>query len=116
MEFGREDLDKIICEEFKIEKVNSMMNKQIVKFVTEFEYTYKEIAQALLFFIDIEKGDADIKYGLGIIPHVMDRSRSYIRKLEIQRNQQIRSVKKAKESEDEKINIIFNNKIKKKTK
>lgn len=112
MEFGREDLDKIICETFNIEKVTSLMNKQIVKFITELGYTYKEIAQALIFFADVEKGNIDIKYGLGIVPHVMDKAQSYIRKLEIQRDQQIRSIQKAKKSE--KINIIFNNKIKRK--
>jgi len=68
MSFNREDLEKIIKEQFNMPSISLTIRKQIHKFVTELGLSYKEIAQALVFYVEVDKGQLDPKYGIGIVP------------------------------------------------
>lgn len=103
MDFKRADLEKLIKEYFGIDKITSLMNTQIGKFVTERGYSYKEIAQALVFFAEIDKGTLELKYGLGIVPVVMDRSKMFFERKRKEKEEQLKSL----ENKDEQSNIIL---------
>lgn len=100
MDFTRADLEKIILEQFNISKLTPLLNTQIGKFITERGYSYKEIAQALVFFVEIDKGVLDTKFGLGIVPHVMDRAKAFFEQKRREKQQQLDSLKNVKNESD----------------
>lgn len=94
-EFSKKDLREMICQVLKIEKTNTTIEGQIHKYVMELGLSYKEIAQALVFFVEVEQGAVEPKYGIAIVPHVVDRAKSYFANLKRQKEKQIQSVKDA---------------------
>lgn len=107
------ELRDFIKDVLGIEKVPSMIESQINRFVIELGFSYKEIAQALVFYIEIEGNEYDPKFGLGIIPHIRDRANAYFIKLRKDREKQKRSVEEAKQQPDI---ILKVNKVKRKNK
>lgn len=96
----RKEFDQIICELLNIEEIPVLINSQIYKFTAELDLTYKEICQALYFFIKIENGKYDPKYGIGIVPYVIDKSRKYFKKIKEEKEKQIQSVKNGLDTPD----------------
>jgi hypothetical protein len=96
----KSELREFICDVLNIPKLNSMLEAQINRFVIELGLTYKEIAQALVFYIEVEKKNYDPKYGLGIIPHVKDKANAYFDRKRKEKQQQIKSVKEANQQPD----------------
>lgn len=94
-DFSKKDLREMICKILNIEKTTPSIETQMHKYVMELGLTYKEIAQALVFYAEVEKGDIDPKYGIAIVPHVIDRARKYFYKLKKDKEKQIQSVKDA---------------------
>lgn len=96
----KSELREIICDVLGIPKLNGMLEAQINRFVIELGLTYKEIAQALVFYFEVEKNVYDPKYGMGIVPHVKDRANAYFDKKRKEKAQQLQSVKKANKQPD----------------
>ena len=90
------ELIKFICELYGFKNCPSLIQKQINKQVTEHGYTYKEIARALAFYVEIKKGNIEQKYGIAIVPYVMDEARQYYAKLEQQINAQKQQAEQTK--------------------
>jgi hypothetical protein len=103
MGFNREDLEKIIKEQFNMPSISLTIRKQIHKFVTELGLSYKEIAQALVFYVEVDKGQLDPKYGIGIVPYVIDRSKPYFARLKKEKEERLKSLENKKNEET----IIF---------
>lgn len=76
----KSELREVICDVLKIPKLNGMLEAQINRFVIELGLNYKEIAQALVFYFEVEKNPYDPKFGMGIVPHVKDRANAYFEK------------------------------------
>lgn len=100
MEYTKEELNKLICELFSIPEVTPFIRRQINKFVLELGLSYKEIAQALYFFIRVEKKEPELKYGIGIVPHALPDAKKYFKKLKEQKEEQIKSIELANSQPD----------------
>lgn len=92
--------------------ISPTIKKQIHKYVTELGLSYKEIAQALVFYVEIDKGELNPKYGIGIVPYVIDRSKAYFFKLKKEKEARFESLKNKKEEEI----LVLSPKLKKKKK
>ena len=96
----KKELREIICRTLNIPGVPQQMENQITRFVTELGLSYKQIARGLVFFIDVEKGKYDTKYGLGIIPQLVERADIYYDNMRKRIEKQKDSVENAKEYPD----------------
>ena len=94
------ELRTFICDVIGTDKVGPMIESQINRFVIELGFSYKEIAQALVFYIEVEGNKYDPKYGLGIIPHVRDKANAYFHKKRKEKQRQIESVAEANKQPD----------------
>jgi hypothetical protein len=92
-EFNRKDLEEVIFREFEINSLTPLIISQIGKFITERGYSYKEIAQALVFFTQVDKGEYDPKYGIGIVPFVMERAQLFFEQKRRDKEKQLKSIK-----------------------
>lgn len=89
----KQELLDYICEWYDIPECNQLILNQIYKFTTERRYTYKEIARALSFYIDVQGKQPDIKYGIAIVPFVMDDARKFFKQKEIEKQRQLDAAK-----------------------
>jgi hypothetical protein len=96
----KKELREFICDVTKEQKVSQMVEAQINRFVIELGFTYKEIAQALVFYVEVEGNKYDPKFGLGIIPHIRNRANAYFEKKRKDKEKQIESVKEANKQPD----------------
>lgn len=92
----KKELIQFICEMFNVTECPEMILRQIHKYVTERRYDYLDIARALSYFVDIQGNTPQIKYGIGIVPVIMEQSRRYFKEQEEQRKQQIKAAEQAK--------------------
>ena len=107
----KQELIQFICDMFNIKECPEMILRQIHKYVTERRYGYLEIARALSYFVDVQGSSLEIKYGIGIVPVVMEQSRRYFKKQEEQKKQQLEAAEKAKKlKEIQSIYVKINNK------
>lgn len=90
----RKDLEQLICELYDIEKLTPLMTRQITKFVTELGLNYKDIARALVYFVEVDGGKIDLKFGIGIVPYTVDAARKYYEALKKQEQQQKEDLQK----------------------
>ena len=81
----KQELLKFICDIYGIDECNSMILRQINKYVTEHRCDYIDIARALSYFVDVEGKTPDIKYGIGIVPDKLEESKKYFEKLRRER-------------------------------
>jgi hypothetical protein len=96
----KKELREFICDVTKEQKVSQMVEAQINRFVIELGFSYKEIAQALVFYVEVEGNKYDPKFGLGIIPHIRNRANAYFEKKRKAKEKQIESVKEANKQPD----------------
>ncbi len=96
----KSELREIICDVLQIPKLNGMLEAQINRFVVELGLSYRDIAQALVFYFEVEKNVYDPKYGMGIVPHVKDRANAYFAKKRKEKEQQLQSVEDASNTPD----------------
>jgi len=96
----KKELRGLICSTLNMSKVPHNIENQITRFVTEQGLTYKQIARALVFFIDVEKGTYEQRYGLGIIPSVVERADAYYEGIKRRRERQKQSIESAKKYPD----------------
>ena len=96
---NKEELCKFICDVLGCEECNTMVLKQINKYVRECGYSYIDIARALSYYADIQGNKLDPKYGIGIVRFVMNDSKKYFEQLRLQKEAQMRKANEIKEKE-----------------
>ena len=104
---NKQELTEFISDMFNVNECPEMILRQIHKYVTERRYDYLEIARALSYFVDIQGNTLQIKYGIGIVPVVMEQSRRYFKEQEEQRKQQIKAAEQAKKDNQPKKEIYI---------
>ena len=104
----KQELLEYICEWFNIPECNQLILNQIYKFTTERRYTYKEIARALSFYIDVQGKQPDLKYGIAIVPFVMDDARKFFKQKEIEKQRQIEAAKSHQQITPQTTQIVCN--------
>lgn len=100
MEIGKKELRELICELFVIPKVTPVIENQLHRYVMELGFTYKEIAQALIFYVEVQKGNYVAIYGISAVPNVMRDAKNYFYKLKKQKEEQLESIKTANKNPD----------------
>ena len=107
----KQELIQFICDMFNVSECTEMILRQIHKYVTERRYDYLEIARALSYYVDVQGESLQIKYGIGIVPFVMDAARKYYKQQEEQKVQQLRAAEKAKQNQpQQQIHVKVSNK------
>ena len=101
----KQELEQFICEIFQIDECTSMILRQINKYVTERRYDYKNIARALSYYVDVQGNTLDIKYGIGIVPLVMNDALKYFEQLKKQQEEQRQAAVAASQQQDNIIKI-----------
>lgn len=107
----RKQLEEIIRELFNISTISSLINTQITKLVTTHGYSYLDIARALCYFVEKKQGKLDLKYGIGIVPHIMKESDAYYSRLKSEKEKQQKQIQEIKK-ENKKQKVIFITKTK----
>lgn len=82
-----------------------MILRQINKYVNEHGWSYKDIARAFAYYVEVQGNTPDPKYGIGIVRFVMDEARKYYETLQKQKEAQIKAANEQKNSEQSKIVI-----------
>ena len=78
--FTRLDLEKKIKEIFGIEKITHLMDTQITRYVRDRNWSFKDIAIALIYYYVEKDGDISRGHGgIGIVPYVMDEAQAWFR-------------------------------------
>ena len=101
----KQELCKIICQLMGCEECNAMILRQINKYVNEHGWSYKDIARAFAYYVEVQENTPDPKYGIGIVRFVMDDARKYYEALQKQKEAQIKAANEQKNSEQNKIVI-----------
>lgn len=96
----KQELNESIKKTLNIPRITTQITRQVNKFVVELGLDYQDIAQALTFYFEIEKNVFDEKYGIGIVPHVVDKAKSYYQREIKKRKQQLQSVIDASKQPD----------------
>ena len=102
----KKELCDIICHFLGCEECNAMVLRQINKYVTEHGWSYKDIARAFAYYVEVQGNPPDPKYGIGIVRFVMDDAKKYYSALERQKEEQIKAAEKAKQEQNTKKIII----------
>lgn len=74
---SRQILYAYICEKFGIEQLTPFLTAQLYKFETDYNMTYDGMWYSLKYFYDILGNAVDEKTGIGIIPYVYDKAKTY---------------------------------------
>ena len=101
----KQELCKIICQLMGCEECNAMILRQINKYVNEHGWSYKDIARAFAYYVEVQGNAPDPKYGIGIVRFVMDDARKYYEALQKQKEAQIKAANEQKNSKQNKIVI-----------
>lgn len=96
---NKEELCKFICDLFGWDECNTMVLKQINKYVRECGYSYIEMARALSYYVDVQGNTLDPKYGIGIVKFVMTDSRKHFEQLRLQKEAQLKKASETKSME-----------------
>ena len=107
---NKEELCKFICEMLNCDECNTMVLKQINKYVRECGYSYIDIARALSYYADVQGNTLDPRYGIGIVKFVMKDSRKYFEQLRLQKEAQLKAANESKKVEQKVIKCSLNNK------
>lgn len=102
----RKELEDKIKEILEIDSISLLISKQITKYTTEYRWSFLDIGRALFYFFNIKDGDKSKSLGIGIVPYVIDESRSYFQDLERQIAEQKEAISKAQEMD--RLTIICN--------
>ena len=97
-EMTKEQLCKIICQLLNIDKCTQQILSQINKYVTEHGWSYKEIARALAYYIEVEGGKWEQKYGIAIVKFKIDEARKHYNKIAKQRLEEQQRIERAKQT------------------
>ena len=72
------ELEEYIKQLFHITKITGKIDKQIKKYVTEYNYSYTGIQRCLIYFYEIKGNSLDkANEGIGIVPYIWEEVRQY---------------------------------------
>ena len=97
---NKQELREILCDTLGIKQTTPIIERQINRFVSELGLSYKKIAQALVFYMEVDKGDYDPKYGIGIVPYIYERADAFFEKKRKDIEKQKESVEEANKQPD----------------
>lgn len=103
---NKKELDTFICETLDIPALNSMIENQISKFIKQYGYSYKDIGRAVYFYIEVLGNKPKKEMGIGIVPFVMDDTKKYFYKLEIEEKNRKKQAEILKNSLEKEKKII----------
>lgn len=87
----KKELEQHICSTLNISSLTQIIQNQITKFVMTNGLSYDTIARAVSYYIDVEKTPYQAKFGIGLIPYMVDKANAYYAAIEAQKKAQIRS-------------------------
>ena len=70
-------LKKYICDLFQIDKVPFLIEKQIVEYTTNYNYTYNGIYKTLVYFYDLSNNPVPPQVTIGIVPYVYEEAKNF---------------------------------------
>lgn len=106
----RAELETIIKTEYNLAEITPLIGRQIGRFRLEHGYTYKQIARAVVYLVQIRNQRFDPMFGIGTVPNVMDESERYFERLKREREARLKSLETNKEAS----NIILKPKMQQK--
>lgn len=104
--YTKDDLFALIKDVMGIKSVTPMIQRQVNKFILEYDMTFKEIARCIVYYVEVRGGVLDTMYGLGIIPNIREQAGLHFKQLELDQQKQLAEAQKIVEYQDN--NIIFN--------
>ena len=104
--YTKDDLFALIKDVMGIQSVTPMIQRQVNKFILEYDMTFKEIARCIVYYVEVRGGVLDTMYGLGIIPNIREQAGLHFKQLELDQQKQLAEAQKIVEYQDN--NIIFN--------
>lgn len=102
----RQELEQIILEVMGATSITPVVKNQINRYVLEYGYTFKQIAQAIVWYDEVEHGTWKPQFGIAVVPNVMEQAQKYFKQLELDQQRQLAEAQKIVEYQDN--NIIFN--------
>lgn len=103
--YTKDDLFALIKDVMGIKSVTPMIQRQVNKFILEYDMTFKEIARCIVYYVEVRGGVLDTMYGLGIIPNIREQAGLHFKQLELDQQKQLAEAQKIVEYQDN--NIIF---------
>lgn len=103
---AHEELLNMIREELGQTNIPPTISKQIGNYCLLDDMTYKEIAQCLVYYVEVCKGKLSPLYGLYFVPNIRQQAAEYFEKLRREKIQQEREAEKIVKNQEH--NIIFN--------
>lgn len=73
----KQELLDYIKSLLKVEELDGLIFKQIEKFTTEYNLTYIDIQNILIYFFEIQGNSTKEARGIGIVPYVMGDAREF---------------------------------------
>lgn len=89
--YTRANLDELIKGLLGITEIPFQIKRQIREFTTERGYSFKGIARALCYIVDVQKFDLRAgyeTYGIGLVKTHYNQAQTYFEKLRIEREKQ----------------------------
>ncbi len=105
--FGLTELEQLILEVLGMSSAHPLpttIKKQIQKFILEFDYTPKEIAQTIYYYIEVRKQKIDKLYGIWFVKDLKDDAKEYF--IQLEKEQDLKKQEAQKFSEDRDI-LVF---------
>jgi hypothetical protein len=97
---NKKELEQHICSALNISSLTPIISSQITKFVTERGLKYDDIARAVSYYMEVEKTPYQPKFGIGLIPYMVDKANAYYAAIEAQKKSQLRSLTIASSTPD----------------
>lgn len=110
---NKKELESTLCDLLGIDKVTLLIKQQITKFVTKHGYSYKDIARAIYYFVEVKKQEPDLSRGIGIVPYMHEDSKKFFERLKQDQLRQEREAEKMKKSKEKPIFYVKPKKRKK---
>ena len=79
--YTKDDLFALIKDVMGIQSVTPMIQRQVNKFILEYDMTFKEIARCIVYYVEVRGGVLDTMYGLGIIPNIREQAGLHFKQL-----------------------------------
>lgn len=87
----KKELEQHICSTLNISSLTPIISSQITKFVVERGLNYDTIARAVSYYMEVKKTPYQAKFGIGLIPYMVDEANAYYAAIEAQKKAQIKS-------------------------
>lgn len=107
-EYGLPELQAFIRDELKLnpdDKFPTTLSRQIAKYVLNENFTYKEIARSIYYYIEVKKGTYNDLYGIWFVGKYRSESARYWADLERRQAEKRRDAKKFETKGD---TVVFN--------